>query len=621
MSNELDQLNAFLSGGSTSAPSSELAALNNFLSPKKNNMSGITAASIGFNRGVENLTHGAMQPLLESGLFGENLAQGSKAYAKEREENFQDAAKAYPITANVGNVLGSIGASIPAFLIPGAKEKGLIGLGKNVLSGALGGGLIGASQYVGENESRLFNGALGATLGSAFPVAFAGANKLADSVISPLLSPKTAAVSNILKQGIDPNAAIATKAAADRIGVQLTPAEASGSPLAGQAQGRLGTSPEGGLTLQNFGEKRLGQEKAAITSLFDDIANPNLSSLDANPSELLRNTSQNIIKKETKALQEKAKPLYEKAYQDVIPDENFQSLLDEPIIARSVSKIKTDPLYKTELSNVPENSVKFLDLVKQNIDDQISIAKRSGENNAVRLLSKAKAKLVSSTDAISPDYQLARSIFGEGAKPLQQLNASNIGKIANLKDTQLKQVSKIIFDASQTDNKVLSQIRTRITKENPEAWRRITRNWMEESLDNTSGTGSAFYQKILKSDRKFNQAVSAVQDIPGAAQKLSDMRETFKNLINPVTPRTSAKLAKSSLDVPRSSIEAIKNYVTNLVGGRYDKAAIDLITNPQWNKEITKIRSVKDPYLRGQQYASILGKISASYGTNGDENA
>jgi hypothetical protein len=621
MSNELDQLNAFLSGGSTSAPSSELAALNNFLSPKKNNMSGITAASIGFNRGVENLTHGAMQPLLESGLFGENLAQGSKAYAKEREENFQDAAKAYPITANVGNVLGSIGASIPAFLIPGAKEKGLIGLGKNVLSGALGGGLIGASQYVGENESRLFNGALGATLGSAFPVAFAGANKLADSVISPLLSPKTAAVSNILKQGIDPNAAIATKAAADRIGVQLTPAEASGSPLAGQAQGRLGTSPEGGITLQNFGEKRLGQEKAAITSLFDDIANPNLSSLDANPSELLRNTSQNIIKKETKALQEKAKPLYEKAYQDVIPDENFQSLLDEPIIARSVSKIKTDPLYKTELSNVPENSVKFLDLVKQNIDDQISIAKRSGENNAVRLLSKAKAKLVSSTDAISPDYQLARSIFGEGAKPLQQLNASNIGKIANLKDTQLKQVSKIIFDASQTDNKVLSQIRTRITKENPEAWRRITRNWMEESLDNTSGTGSAFYQKILKSDRKFNQAVSAVQDIPGAAQKLSDMRETFKNLINPVTPRTSAKLAKSSLDVPRSSIEAIKNYVTNLVGGRYDKAAIDLITNPQWNKEITKIRSVKDPYLRGQQYASILGKISASYGTNGDENA
>lgn len=137
---------------------------------------------------------------------------------------------------------------------------------------------------------------------------------------------------------------------------------------------------------------------------------------------------------------------------------------------------------------------------------------------------------------------------------------------------------------------------------------------MERRLDSGDAAGSTFYNKILKSDRSFNQFLVAVEKIPGAQQKLSDMRQVFKNIINPVTPRTAARLAKSSLDVPRSTYQAIKEKVINLGGGYLDKAAIELITSNKWDKELVKIKTVKNATQRGQLYANLLSKI-ATIGT------
>jgi hypothetical protein len=613
MATELDaevaRLNALLDGGNSQL-SSEVDALNNLLgTPKK--ISSDNAALTGFTTGVERLTHGAMQPLLESGWLGNAIAQGSKDYAKQREADYAQAAAAHPWRAGIGNFVGALGASLPTFALPMSGAPGLAGLAKNVGSAALGGGLVGGAQYVPEGGSRLFNTALGGTLGATLPLAFAGANKLADSAFMQILSPKTGAIDDLARQGIDPTQALATKTAADRLNVSITPAEASGSQLAGKAQGRLGISNEGALKLQEFAKNRTMQEKSAINSLLDDI------SPDDTPAAAdVRRVANKVIQADTSALQQKARPVYDTAYKATVPVDDLKSVFDEPIIANAANKISNDPIYASELKGVPKNSIQYLDLVKRNVDDQISTANRAGEKNTVRLLMNAKEKLVNSMDEVSPDYKMARSIFGDGSKPLQQLNESNIGRIANLKDTQLKQVSKIIFDSGETNPKILNQIRTRISKQDAETWNRITRNWMEGELNNTPGTGSSFYKKILGNDRKFNQAMSAVQNIPGAPEKLSDMREVFKNLINPTTPRTAASLAKSYLDAPRSTAQFFKDMADKIVGGRYDNAAIDLITSNNWDKELAKIKAAKGPLLRGQGYANLLSKIATIQSTN-----
>lgn len=177
-------------------------------------------------------------------------------------------------------------------------------------------------------------------------------------------------------------------------------------------------------------------------------------------------------------------------------------------------------------------------------------------------------------------------------------------------DRQVKNISKVIFDPAQTDIKVMRQLRDKISKENPDAWNSIVRNEMERRLDNTDSGGSSFYSKVLKSDRAFNQFVVATEKIPGATQKLNDMRAVFKNLINPVTPRTASRLSKSSLDVPRNTYDAATKAARNFTGGKYDKAAIDLITSNKWDKELAKIKATKNNIQRAQLYANLFSKIS-----------
>lgn len=125
-------------------------------------MSPFMAHVTGFNAGVENLTHGVMQPLLESGLLGDKIKQGSQDFAARRQQDYAQASAEYPKTAMASNILGGIGASVPTFAIPGLGQGNLTRL---ATQGALQGGAIGAAQYTNEGESRLGNAALGAGLG------------------------------------------------------------------------------------------------------------------------------------------------------------------------------------------------------------------------------------------------------------------------------------------------------------------------------------------------------------------------------------------------------------------------------------------------------------------------
>lgn len=570
---------------------------NKFGVSKQDKMSSPMAAISAFNARAGDLPHGLLQPILESGFLGDRVKQASKDFAAQRESDYQQAVEADPTRAKIAGLLGSIGSTIPVAANPGTFASTLPRL---IGAGVAQGAATGFGQYVPEGGSRLLNTGIGAVLAGAIPAGFAGVGK----ALSLVKKPVDYVAKNVLS-GVDEKAALAAKEAGERLGVNLTPAEASGSPLAGAAQGRLGVTDEGALKLQSFSEQRKGQEKAAIQNLLNEIS-PNA----APAANKVRDVAQTVISKEEKVLRDTAKPFYEAAYAQEIPQDKLAGLLDDGIIARSFARVTKDPIYSNEIKNSPANSIKVLDYVKRDIDDAIGAAKRTGANNEARMMLDSKSKLLNVLDSVSEDYKAARNIYSEGAAPLNQLKESNLGKISELNDRQLKNVSKTIFDPSQTDIKVMRNLRDKISKQSPDAWNRIVRNEMERRLDNTQATGSSFYNGVLKSDRNFNQFMIAVEKIPGAQQKLSDMREAFKNIINPVTPRTASRLAKSSLDVPRTAPEYIKKAAEKLAGGKFDKAAIDIITSGKWDKELARIRSTKSSATKAQMYANLLSKAS-----------
>jgi hypothetical protein len=726
----------------------------------KKDISPFMSAVTGFNTGVERLTHGIMQPLLESGFLGDNIAQGSKRTASQREADFNASSEANPWATGIGEF---VGGAAPMMLVPGGVAGNML---KRVGTGMLAGAGAGAAQYVPEEGSRTLNAAFGGILGGALPLAGTAISK----GYGLLKGGKDIVARNMLR-GADEAESAATKEAANRLGLNITPAEASGSPIAASAQGRLGTSKTGAQALHDFGKNRLQQEQKTVKGLFDDISQnegtgaagirdaaraiqigkestildtdksginkflTGLSPSDKDVSTEIREVARGIITKQQKTLSEKAEPLYEKARNKIVSQNKINKLMEsDGTIENAITGVLNDPKYKFELQGSAPNSIKVLDLAKRRIDAQIESAKGTiaspGDRDAVRVLTDSKNRLVSTIDKLSKTYAKARSIYSEGAAPLQQLRESNIGKLADLDDTQLKSVSKIIFDPNQTNINVLSDLRDKIVSQSPETWKGIVRNEIERRLNKSSGditgdifykkvlgneadfrqfqeatkgfpdlqkqlsnmrlqfskssdilkqlrstdiakisslddtqlknisktifdpaqtdikvlnqlrdtigkhdlaawnklvrnemerrldgvgdyAGSAFYDKILKSDRSFNQFLTALKGNPAAQQKLVDMRTTFKNLIEPVSAKTAARLSKSSLDVPRSTYEAALNAAKNFLGGKYDQAAIKFITSNQWDKGFQAVKKIGNRSERAAKMGALLGKISA----------
>jgi hypothetical protein len=626
-------------------------------------------ALVGLGRGFTDVGEGLKQAYLAgTEKLGMQPKGTTEQYTKGREEERQFYSQT-PIGQSTTGKVGRFAGNVLPYLPMAAN---------GILANAATGAGIGATSFVPEGESRLNNTIAGGIFGAAVPpvmrglmsknpyvkagtgaaLGAAGGYAASDSPFGPIggaaagavlpfapsmainaLKPLTnkilnkitgqpianavsrspiddVAAMNMMK-GVDEKAALKAKAAADRLGVTITPAEASGSPLAAAKQGQLGTSDAGGEALFEFGKKRLGQEKQVISNLLNDISPDNTSA-----ASNIRDATKRILTKKDQILQNAAKPFYEKSASDLIPSKEFKKLNKTSLFSYYLDKVKNDPLLSDDIAKFPDNSIKVLDYVKKYMDDDIGrlIREEGVKSNKAALLTKQKNSMLEMMDNYSPNYKAGRNIYTSEGANVRQLRESNLGRIADLDDIQLKNISKIIFDPAQTDSKVLIQLRNEIKAENPEAWARLIRNEMERRLDGAGDyAGSAFYSKILKNDRDFRQFLIATKGMPQVQKKLIDARRTFKNLIEPVSTKTAARLAKSSLDVPRSTYEAGANAIKNMLGGKYDQAAIKLITNNQWDKEFATISKIKDRNIQAEKLADLFGRISAATAVNAGE--
>ena len=561
----------------------------------------VDAALTGFNTGVERTAHGALQVIGNQLPTVPAIAEASGRVAAQREAAYEKAAANYPTVANVASIAGGIGATTPLLLLGG----GAPGLLRAVGQGALQGAGAGFLQYVPEGGSRTVNTLFGGALGGAIPLGFGAAVQGAK-----LLKKPATYVAEKVMQGVDAVKTLKNKQAADRLGLTIyTPAEASGSPLAAAEQGRRGTSPAGALKMQKMGDERLAQEQKIVGDLLDDLS-PDGSSAAGE----VRGVAKTVFNKEEKALAAAAKPLYQRAYAQPAPgDELLQLASRDGNIETALKDVMTDPLYKLKLSEATPNSIQVWDLVKRNVGRKIAAAKRDGDKEAAMILEESQNSLLNILDNASPEYAAARALYSEGAKPLQKLRESNLGRLANLNDMQLKNVSKIIFDPAETDIKVLMQLRDNVVKQSPDTWGRIVRNEIERKLDMAKGSSPAtnFYNAFLAKPRDYRQLLVATQGLPNVRQKLVDMKAVFKDLIEPISAKTAARLAKSSLDVPRSSIELARNVINNFLGGKFDKAAVDLMFSPTWDKELAKVVKINNKASRVIELGKLLSRVSA----------
>ena len=583
------------------------------------------------------------------GLIQLIAPEAAKRVAEERRADVSQRAQTSPNSALLGDLLGDLNMSRFAFgagdagaqtILPNFAKSGASfaqKMGLEGLAGALGGLGLGASKYVGEDESRLENalteGGLGAVLGAASPIAGKAFGLAKDKFndLAAYTNPEKKLAKSFI-ENLNPKEqakAMENAKLAEQYGLKLTPAEAAGSPIQASAEGALGVTLPAKKALFEAKEGQKQAQQKLIDKLLRDISPDYVGS----PARDVREAAEGSIAAKEKALQKKAKPFYEKAEKAEISRNRLNSLLRDRNIHDAFWDVSESSVYANKLKNVPLTSLKRLDQVKKNMDVKIENLMKVGDRqdkHAAGLINKAKDKLVAAMDSISPDYAKGRGIYEEGSPAIDLLRKGDVARIANLSDPQLQSASKIIFDPGETSPEAFALVRDAIKGQNPKAWDGIVRLEIERRIaalpkDQTGNAGSNFYNAILKNDTSFEQFVAALEGNQKAQIAMFDLRELFRDLINSYTPKTEHGFQKTHVSLPRSTMEAVEKLAIKMFGGKYDEAAVELITSGKWQDKFSEI--MRDKALSSVQkqektltLLNDISKLPAVRATQRDED-
>lgn len=442
--------------------------------------------------------------------FGNAVTQGGIAATQSQEEPGKAAVEAGSIAAPFSALSEAVKSGNPTIRNIGRVLGGLGGAGLGYY-GAKG---VGAPEPASD-LSALLLGALGSRGGST----------------------ERRVRENMLK-GVEGTNYQEPLEAAKRLGLTyLTPAEASGNPFTGGTQGNIGKTEKGAQLLYERGKERAASEENSIENLFENIF--------------------------PKTLEERKNERYKNAESVKVPQEKLVELKNNEIFKTALMRVRKEPVYKEKLKGVPENSIEYLNQVKEAMDDMIE----ESPKKEASIIRETKNKMLETLDTVSPAYKEGRQLAERG----------------------------------------------------------IVRREIEDLFNKKDETGTNLFKTLLSNKRDYRELqdrfkrleatasnAEQVKSMKSAQQQLEDMRSIFGRLINIPTAKTAEALSRTSMSKGRSSSGEAMRYLKEILsGGKYDKAAVELITNPKWSDEVDKLGEItkKDKLIAA--FHNLLGKAGA----------
>lgn len=267
---------------------------------------------------------------------------------------------------------------------------------------------------------------------------------------------------------------------------------------------------------------------------------------------------------------------------------------------------KNDPVFHATSLGIDTRSIKFLDTVKKRINRSAMLEK---DKYTAGLIGNNADRITTIADQYSPEYKIARSKFERASPLVDEAKNSQLGRLANLSDTQLKNASKIIFDPAQTNIRVLQQLKTQIMRKDPAAWNGIVRNEIERLTKKGSYNAQNFYQEVLKNENQYNQFKMALDHNPEALTTLENMKLAWEHLKNPVAAGTEYQRSAQSTNAIRDSIGRLYQEITSIAGGKEEAKAIEYLHSPRWMADIQSANKIRNEKIRNAKLAEMMTKI------------
>jgi hypothetical protein len=415
-------------------------------------------------------------------------------------------------------------------------------------------------------------------------------------------------------QEVAPSIATANEAV-DATGVPLFQAQKTLVASQLEKQSFIASLPAGTLKAS----KELKAQNAAAGKAVDDflglIAPPESV---VTGSEAFRTAAQRAIARAKEIRAEKSSPLFNDAFDEGLTLDtsgivaSLKTTIDDfpeqGEVAKTLSKVSKMLAPKVEGEQL---SLRQLQNIKVEIDQMISkVGEGSLGNTTKANLIKVKNNLLDSMDQVSPKFKEARETFARDSAPIGVLEDSIIGKIANIKDVELKSISSKIFNPAETNPAVVAKAKTIIADVDPDAWNQLLRVELErrlgsikptegETLQNIPGQ---LYRAIFGNEKQSQVLYRALNAEQSKNLKYIQTALGRARIGRPGGSQTAAR-EEIKKDLGGGAVKSIREFLSNpinTVTGIGDDAAFnsrvsamaEVMYNPKWSPRMANIRQL-----------------------------
>lgn len=392
--------------------------------------------------------------------------------------------------AVVGNAPEAVGGAVGTFAAAPVIGSTAGAVGARGLKRAIAGAVFDEPQTIAGNVQDLATeGAL--NLGSG--LAGKGVAKVLDRGKTVDFSPTNRAAAEATRLRVKQNT-----------GIDLDLAQASGDrkliSLRAYSARYPGKSAE---LIQAADEAAEGQFEAATNRVLDMIAT-------SKPEEIAGSagvTAADMVIAAAKAKRDAAvKPFYDQARGVTLSGDVVSELGKDPLVARAAKRVAKDPVYQRQLDGLPENSVGYWQQVKRNLDAGYERSIGSGNRTAAREYADAAKQVNEKIAAASPEYAQANKHYAQATRDIvEPLENSVVGVLAKVKNPKAATAAAKIFSDPNVTPGQIAQARTLISKQDPEAWDGLVRQWLGQAFNRAmkeTQTGD-----VVNPAGKFRQAV------------------------------------------------------------------------------------------------------------------
>ncbi len=213
---------------------------------------------------------------------------------------------------------------------------------------------------------------------------------------------------------------------------------------------------------------------------------------------------------------------------------------------------------------VPEGNYKYLDNVKEELDDMELAAKANGNLREAKRIGDSRKWFLNFLDEVNPIYKEARA----AAQP--------------------------------------KMIREKIGKK------------LNEEITEGKVTGKMFYDKVLSKYDNYSDIVRGLKNNPKARQAIRDMRIIYKNMSKLPKVATTAEQQAKGYTSPRDFASTFMARMKDMVGAKVDVSKIKYLNSNEWMKDYERMQGITDNSKRHKELLNLIGRIGTAWSRNSE---